>query len=71
MYNFQESLTLYSVGAVVGEATSPAGVERLVKSGIGYNGLMAIGIIQSIPVFIMFLIFREQLMTGIKLRGFK
>jgi len=46
-------------------------VERLVQSGIGYNGLMAMSIIESIPIFIMFIIFREQLMTGIKLRGFK
>jgi len=51
-------------------AQDPA-TERLIKSGIGYNGLMAVSIIQSIPVFIMFLIFREALMTGIKLRGFK
>ena len=45
--------------------------QRLIEMGIGFNGLMAISIIESIPVFIMFLIFREQLMTGIKLRGFK
>lgn len=38
---------------------------------IGWNGIMVIGIFESIPVFIMFLIFREYLMTGIKLRGFK
>jgi len=44
---------------------------RLLESGMSYNGLMAISIIESIPVFIMFIILREQLMTGIKLRGFK
>jgi len=38
---------------------------------VGPNTLMAVSIIQSIPVFIMFIIFREQLMKGIKLRGFK
>lgn len=45
--------------------------QRLMAAGVGYNGLMALSFIESIPVFIMFLIFREQLMTGIKLRGFK
>ena len=44
---------------------------NLAYIGIGQNALMAIAIIQSIPVFIMFIIFREQLMKGIKLRGFK
>jgi len=39
--------------------------------GLGPNTIMAISIIQSIPVFIMFIIFREQLMKGIKLRGFR
>jgi len=45
--------------------------EDLLKAGLGMNAVMAAGIIQSIPVFIMFIIFREQLMRGIKLRGFK
>jgi len=46
-------------------------VQHLLQSGIGFSGLMAMSIIESIPVFIMFIIFREQLMTGIRLRGFK
>jgi len=65
LYKFQNFLTGWRV-VEVDENT-----RRLLESGISYNGLMAISIIQSIPVFIMFLIFREQLMTGIKLRGFK
>lgn len=65
LYNFVWTLQRYQV-----EAFDPA-ARRLMESGMGYNGLMAISIIQSIPVFIMFLVFREQLMKGIKLRGFK
>jgi len=38
---------------------------------MGWNAAMAVAIIQSIPVFIAFIILREQLMKGIKLRGFK
>ena len=44
---------------------------RLLMSGMGINGIMALAVIESIPVFIIFIIFREYLMTGIKLRGFK
>lgn len=65
MYQFQYSLTQAPL-----TGTDPA-TKRLMEAGIGYNGLMTIAIIESIPVFIMFLIFREYLMTGIKLRGFK
>jgi len=35
------------------------------------NIVMALAIIQGIPMFIAFIIFREQIMKGIKLRGFK
>jgi len=66
MYRFQNYMTSSRGLIVTNEAT-----KRLLEQGIGFNGLMTLGIIESIPVFIMFLIFREQLMTGIKLRGFK
>jgi len=65
MYEFQRVIQ-QGKRAVTDEAS-----KKLIESGMGVNGLMAMGVIQSIPVFIMFLIFREQLMTGIKLRGFK
>jgi len=51
--------------------TSQDAAMLMSKAGLGYNAVMAISIIQSIPVFIIFIIFREQLMKGIKLRGFK
>jgi len=65
LYQFQEYLRMMPPGGV-----DPA-TERIREAGIGYNGLMTVAVIESIPVFIMFIIFREQLMTGIKLRGFK
>jgi len=49
---------------------TPATKEYL-EEGLGVNALMALAIVQSIPCFIMFIIFREYLMKGIKLRGFK
>jgi len=65
IYNFQQGLTTRTA---VGESPE---LKRLAAAGIGINGLMAVSIIETIPVFIMFLVFREYLMTGIKLRGFK
>jgi len=65
IYQFQTFLTEFRP-----TGTDPA-TQKLIESGMGYNGLMTIAIIESIPVFIMFLIFREYLMRGIKLRGFK
>lgn len=45
--------------------------QRLLSSGIGFNALMAIAVIESIPMFIAFIIFREQLMKGIQISGLK
>jgi len=41
------------------------------KIVVGENIVMVFSIIQSIPLFVMFIILREQLMKGVKLRGFK
>lgn len=45
--------------------------QQLMTSGIGFNALMAIAVIESIPMFIAFLLFREQLMKGIQISGLK
>lgn len=47
------------------------GVQRMLSSGIGFNALMAISVVESIPMFIAFMIFREQLMKGIQISGLK
>ncbi|MCD6232098.1 carbohydrate ABC transporter permease [Candidatus Aerophobetes bacterium] len=59
---------LYEIQASVSDIKNPEYARYL---GGGIPLVMAAGIIQSIPVFIMFIIFREQLMKGIQLRGFK
>jgi len=41
------------------------------KMGYGYTALMAVAIIEAIPVFLMFIVFREEIMKGVRLRGFK
>ena len=64
MYHMEQLLRYPTLGL------DPSAIEEL-EYGYAWNGLMALAIVQSIPVFIMFIIFREQLMKGIKLRGFK
>ena len=69
IYRFQDAIQ--SGLGQYGSETISISLKRLLESGMGVNGIMAISVIESIPVFIMFIIFREQLMKGIKLRGFK
>jgi len=45
--------------------------QQLIASGVGYNALMALSVIESIPMFLAFLLFREQLMKGIQITGLK
>ena len=52
------------------DSPDPA-IQRLLASGVGYNALMALSVVESIPIFLAFLLFREQLMTGIRLSGFR
>ena len=65
LYNLQQVLTSEAI------TSSPETSKEMLEAGLGMNAVMAMGIFQSIPSFIMFIILREQLMRGIKLRGFK
>mgnify|MGYP001025654751 CR=1 FL=1 len=67
LYRFQEEVN--ELANVI--VPSDEGLLKRMAQGYSWNGVMAMSLIQSIPVFIMFIIFREQLMKGIKLRGFK
>jgi multiple sugar transport system permease protein len=46
-------------------------VQQLLSSGVGFNALMALAVVESIPIFLAFLVFREQLMKGIQISGLK
>jgi multiple sugar transport system permease protein len=52
------------------QATSDA-AEAMHAAGAGYNALMSLALIESVPVFTLFLFFREQIMKGVKLKGLK
>ncbi len=46
-------------------------MQEILAAGMSWNGLMVLGILQSLPVFIAFIICREYLLKGIRLRGLK
>ena len=44
---------------------------EMMRLGIGFNALMALSIIESIPLFLLFVAFREEIMKGVRLQGLK
>jgi multiple sugar transport system permease protein len=46
-------------------------MRAILEAGLSWNGLMVLGLLQTIPIFIMFIICREYLMRGIRIRGLK
>ncbi|MDI7275684.1 MAG: carbohydrate ABC transporter permease [Anaerolineae bacterium] len=46
-------------------------VRQILESGLSWNGLMVLGLLQSIPIFLMFIVCREYLMKGIRIRGLR
>jgi ABC-type glycerol-3-phosphate transport system permease component len=70
------ALALYKLGYFLHNWTPTQGgvdpeTQKLIASGVGFNALMALSVVQSIPVFVVFMLFREQVMRGVKLQGFK
>jgi multiple sugar transport system permease protein len=67
IYKMQAFLMSFSPS----QGTMDPGFMQLMSSGVGFNALMAVAVVESIPVFVAFLIFREQLMKGIQISGLK
>ncbi|GCE12765.1 carbohydrate ABC transporter permease [Tengunoibacter tsumagoiensis] len=45
--------------------------KTLLEQGLTWNGLMVLGLLQTIPIFVMFLVCRNYLLSGIRIRGLK
>lgn len=43
----------------------------VLEAGLSWNGLMVLGLLQTIPIFLMFIVCREYLLRGIRVRGLK
>jgi multiple sugar transport system permease protein len=46
-------------------------MQLLMASGLSWNGLMVLALLQSLPIFLVFVICREYLLKGIQIRGLK
>jgi ABC-type glycerol-3-phosphate transport system permease component len=46
-------------------------MSEILEKGLSWNGLMVLGLLQTIPIFVMFIICREYLLRGIRIRGLK
>lgn len=46
-------------------------LQPLIEQGLSWNGLMVLGLLQALPVFIFFIIAREYLMQGVRIQGLK
>lgn len=48
-----------------------ANASQLAAQGLSWNGLMVLGLLQAIPVFLFFIIIREYLLKGVRIQGLK
>lgn len=66
------SVIMYRLESFIGQMINePMGTAQGALPSMGMNTVMAMAIVQTIPSFIIFILFREQLMKGVKLRGLK
>lgn len=46
-------------------------MRQALASGLSWNGLMVLGLLQTFPIFIMFILCREYLLRGVRIQGLK
>ena len=68
LYKLSQFLTGWSVPEIGSASREQL---EMMRQGIGFNALMALSIIESIPLFAMFVVFREEIMKGVRLQGLK
>jgi multiple sugar transport system permease protein len=66
IYQLQQFLNSNSSTQASSEAA-----EAMRAAGAGYNSMMALALIECIPVLTLFIFFREQIMKGVKMKGLK
>ena len=74
------SLAIYTVmtnftnSGVTDRATAlskDAAMQAALSAGLSWNGLMVLGLLQTIPIFIMFILCREYLLRAVRIQGLK
>lgn len=67
MNNFMNSGVM-DRGAALSQSNA---MRQALASGLSWNGLMVLGLLQTIPIFIMFILCREYLLRGVRIQGLK
>ena len=70
IYTIIKNFSSANVISASGAMQSPA-MKQALDAGLTWNGLMVLGLLQTIPTFLMFIICREYLLRGIRIRGLK
>lgn len=68
LYKLSQFLTGWNLPP---EASASPEQMEMARQGIGFNALMAMSVIETIPLFAIFVLFREQIMKGVRLQGLK
>jgi ABC-type glycerol-3-phosphate transport system permease component len=71
IYNLINRFTQAGTTSAEQAAGAAMANRELLAAGLSWNGLMVLGILQTLPIFVMFIICREYLMKGIRIRGLK
>ena len=71
IYTLQDKLNSLSTASTSALPSSIASLKPLLDQGLTWNGLIVLGIMQSIPIFIVFLLCSRYLLSGIRIRGLK
>jgi multiple sugar transport system permease protein len=67
-------MTQFSKSGVMDRATAlsqTAAMQSALAAGLSWNGLMVLGLLQTLPIFIMFILCREYLLRGVRIQGLK
>jgi ABC-type glycerol-3-phosphate transport system permease component len=46
-------------------------MQAALNAGLSWNGLMVLGLLQTLPIFVMFILCREYLLRGVRIQGLK
>ena len=71
IYNIMDRLTAAGATSAEQAMGQSQAMQDILAAGLSWNGLMVLGILQTLPTFIVFIICREYILKGIRLRGLK
>lgn len=71
IYQLMERFTQAGATNAQQAAAQSRQMQEILDAGLSWNGLMVLGLLQTLPVFILFIVCREYLLRGIRLRGLK